>query len=59
MPRFKKGDVVQLKSEGKDGIKMTIDSYLQKFNRFKCVWFDGSELKKDIFDPESLKKTEE
>lgn len=59
MAEFKKGDVVQLKSERKDGIKMTIDAYLPKFNKFQCQWFDGSEFKKGLFNPESLRKVEE
>lgn len=53
------GDVVQLKSGGP---KMTIKE-MGKYGmgntthiEAKCAWFDGTKLKEELFEPESLKK---
>ena len=45
MTSLKIGDVVQLNSGGQ---KMTVEKL--NGSNVDCVWFDGTELKKDSFD---------
>ena len=59
MAEFKEGDVVRLKSGSPD---MTIHQYpYQEFgasydDRAYCKWFDGSEVKGDVFKLSGLEK---
>lgn len=61
--QFKKGDKVQLIS---GGTEMTVEGRAseklglkQGGNKIICVWFDGTTLKRDGFEPEMLKKVVE
>lgn len=51
MPRFKKGDIVQLKSGGP---KMTIEDDNLYGGNVCVVWFAGSKMESKNVDPESL-----
>lgn len=58
MTKFKKGDVVILKSGGQE---MTIDTFVWNpvtktpyENKVECVWFVGKKLKREAFYIESL-----
>lgn len=53
MSDLKKGDIVWLKSGSP---KMTVDSV--NVGGCVCIWFDGKEAKKYVFDVESLTKEE-
>lgn len=51
--KFKKGDIVKLKSGGP---KMTVDDPMSAIGggTVECQWFAGSKLQQGYFDPESL-----
>ena len=48
---FKKGDVVQLKSNSPP---MTVDDPDAPGKRIRCVWFAGAKYESAHFDPETL-----
>ena len=52
-PRFRPGDVVQLKS---GGLPMTVEMEIESLSErcFLCRWFDGSELKTDSFPASTI-----
>jgi uncharacterized protein YodC (DUF2158 family) len=53
MAKFKKGEIVQLKSGGP---KMTVDETPEEqFNKqYKCQWFAGNKLEFGFFSEEAL-----
>jgi uncharacterized protein YodC (DUF2158 family) len=51
MAKFKKGDVVRLKSGGP---KMTVQDQTAKVGHLVCQWFEGAKLLQGVFDEESL-----
>ena len=61
--KFKQGDIVELKSGGP---KMTIETYpipngflthdgTYDYSSAECVWFDGTQQKRDTFMVDNLK----
>ncbi|HVB78958.1 MAG TPA: DUF2158 domain-containing protein [Candidatus Binataceae bacterium] len=55
---MKVGDIVQLKSGGPDMTIEHIDTWGSDHVSAKCVWFDGSKRKAEVFALAILKKAE-
>lgn len=52
MDQFKVGDVVELKSGGP---KMTVEDAESWPGKAKCVWFEGTQAKDEIFPVATLR----
>lgn len=55
MSKFKKGDLVKLKSGGP---VMTIDTVIESDNLASCKWFHNGEIKTHLFNLDALEESQ-